>query len=152
MLSSESRRVAGILLVVFPTVLYGGVSLLMFLINRNSVYGKSVAPKSFSRRARACRSVAGAVANRPPLCGRGAIGRRMEAVCAFFDPFRRHFPSGWLFLFCAFAARDRTQWLYLPGICRGCGSRRRLTDFGSWAAEEYQVIPDGGHSRKERYG
>ena len=34
---SESRRVAGILL-VFPTVLYGGVSLLMFLINRNSGY------------------------------------------------------------------------------------------------------------------
>jgi hypothetical protein len=32
---SESRRVAGILLVVFPTVLYGGVSLLMFLINRH---------------------------------------------------------------------------------------------------------------------
>ena len=38
MLSSESRRVAGILLVVFPTVLYGGVSLLMFLLDRNSGY------------------------------------------------------------------------------------------------------------------
>jgi len=38
MLSSESRRVAGILLVVFPTVLYGGVSLLMFLLDRNSRY------------------------------------------------------------------------------------------------------------------
>jgi len=36
MLSSESRRVAGILLVIFPTVLYGGVSLLMFLLDRNS--------------------------------------------------------------------------------------------------------------------
>jgi len=38
MLSSESRRVAGILLVVFPSVLYGGVSLLTFLIDRNSGY------------------------------------------------------------------------------------------------------------------
>jgi hypothetical protein len=38
MLSSESRRVAGILLVVFPSVLYGGVSLLMFLLDRNSGY------------------------------------------------------------------------------------------------------------------
>src|ERR1700746_1790204 len=38
MLSSESRRVAGILLVVFPPVLYGGVSLLMFLLDRNSGY------------------------------------------------------------------------------------------------------------------
>ena len=38
MLGSESRRVAGILLVVFPSVLYGGVSLLTFLIDRNSGY------------------------------------------------------------------------------------------------------------------
>jgi hypothetical protein len=38
MLSSELRRVAGILLVIFPTVLYGGVSLLMFLLDRNSGY------------------------------------------------------------------------------------------------------------------
>jgi hypothetical protein len=38
MLSSESRRVAGILLVVFPSVLYGGVSLLTLLLDRNSGY------------------------------------------------------------------------------------------------------------------
>jgi hypothetical protein len=38
MLSRESRRTAGILLVVFPSVLYGGVSLLMFLMDRNSGY------------------------------------------------------------------------------------------------------------------
>ena len=38
MIQSESRRTAGILLVVFPTVIYGGVSLLMFLIDRSSGY------------------------------------------------------------------------------------------------------------------
>jgi hypothetical protein len=38
MIQSESRRTAGILLVVFPTVIYGGVSLLMFLMDRNSGY------------------------------------------------------------------------------------------------------------------
>jgi hypothetical protein len=32
-MSIESRRLAGILLVVLPTVMYGGVSLLQFLIN-----------------------------------------------------------------------------------------------------------------------
>ena len=32
-MSSESRRLAGILLVVFPTVIYGGVSILRLLIN-----------------------------------------------------------------------------------------------------------------------
>jgi len=38
MLTTESRRLAGILLVVFPSVIYGGVSLLMFLINPDSGY------------------------------------------------------------------------------------------------------------------
>ena len=38
MLSMESRRVAGVLLVVFPTVLYGGVSLVMFLSDPHSGY------------------------------------------------------------------------------------------------------------------
>src|SRR5882757_7638167 len=38
MISQESRRVAGILLIVFPTVLYGGVSLLIMLINPGSEY------------------------------------------------------------------------------------------------------------------
>ena len=32
-ISDESRRLAGILLVVFPTVIYGGTSLLTFLVN-----------------------------------------------------------------------------------------------------------------------
>lgn len=32
-MSAESRRLAGILLVILPTVMYGGVSLLRFLIN-----------------------------------------------------------------------------------------------------------------------
>src|SRR5437773_1953365 len=38
MLSQESRRLAGILLVVLPTVMYGGVSLLMLLTNPDSGY------------------------------------------------------------------------------------------------------------------
>ncbi len=38
MLTAESRRLAGILLVVFPSVVYGGASLLMFLLNPNSGY------------------------------------------------------------------------------------------------------------------
>jgi len=38
MISRESRRLAGILLVIFPTVLYGGVSLLMLLISPGSGY------------------------------------------------------------------------------------------------------------------
>ena len=37
-MSHESRRLAGILLVVFPTVIYGGVSLLGLLIDAQSGY------------------------------------------------------------------------------------------------------------------
>ena len=38
MLTYPSRRTAGVLLVVFPSVLYGGFSLLTFLINPHSGY------------------------------------------------------------------------------------------------------------------
>jgi hypothetical protein len=38
MIDRESRRLAGILLVVLPTVMYGGVSLLGFLLDRSSGY------------------------------------------------------------------------------------------------------------------
>lgn len=38
MLSAESRRLAGILLVVLPTVMYGGLSLLLWLIHPESEY------------------------------------------------------------------------------------------------------------------
>ena len=37
-MSPASRRVAGLLLVIFPTVVLGGVSLLSLLINRDSGY------------------------------------------------------------------------------------------------------------------
>jgi hypothetical protein len=37
-MSGESRRLAGILLVVFPAVIYGGVSLLQLLIDQQSGY------------------------------------------------------------------------------------------------------------------
>ncbi len=36
MVSQESRCTAGILLVVLPTVIYGGVSVLGFLLDRSS--------------------------------------------------------------------------------------------------------------------
>src|SRR5436853_7481751 len=38
MISQESRRLAGILLVVLPTVIYGGVTLLTWLIHPDSGY------------------------------------------------------------------------------------------------------------------
>src|SRR5438552_8038605 len=38
MLRKESRRLAGILLVILPTVIYGGASLLGFLLDRQSGY------------------------------------------------------------------------------------------------------------------
>lgn len=40
-MSNQSRRLAGILLVLFPTVIYGGVSLLGFLIDARSGYAEN---------------------------------------------------------------------------------------------------------------
>lgn len=40
-MSHQSRRLAGILLVLFPTVVYGGVSLLGFLIDARSGYAEN---------------------------------------------------------------------------------------------------------------
>ena len=37
-MSTASRRVAGVLLLIFPTVMFGGISLLSLLINRDSGY------------------------------------------------------------------------------------------------------------------
>jgi hypothetical protein len=37
-MSKESKKLAGILLVVFPTVIYGGFTLLNLLINKSSGY------------------------------------------------------------------------------------------------------------------
>ena len=37
-MSTASRRVAGLLLVIFPTVVFGGISVLSMLINRDSGY------------------------------------------------------------------------------------------------------------------
>jgi hypothetical protein len=37
-MSTSSRRLAGVLLVLFPTVVYGGVSVLRLLIDRSSGY------------------------------------------------------------------------------------------------------------------
>lgn len=37
-MSQESRRMAGILLIIFPTVIYGGVTLLSLLVDKESGY------------------------------------------------------------------------------------------------------------------
>ncbi len=50
MLSQESRRTAGILLVVLPTVIYGGVSLLGFLLDRSSGYMENPLRQTSMRR------------------------------------------------------------------------------------------------------
>jgi len=88
-----------------PPVLYGGVSLLMFLINRNSVMENPLRQIFFSRRALACRSVAGAVANRPPLCGRARIGEGWNGLMCVLRSLPPPFPSGWLFSFLLLSPR-----------------------------------------------
>ena len=48
-MSNESRRLAGILLVVFPAVIYGGVSLLGYLLDAQSGYIQNQVRQDFWR-------------------------------------------------------------------------------------------------------
>ncbi len=48
-MSNESRKLAGILLVVFPAVIYGGVSLLGFLLDAQSGYIQNPVREDFWR-------------------------------------------------------------------------------------------------------
>ena len=48
-MSNESRRLAGILLVIFPAVIYGGVSLLGFLLDAGSGYIQNQVRQDFWR-------------------------------------------------------------------------------------------------------
>jgi len=41
-MDNKSKRLAGILLIVFPTVIYGAASLLGFLINDDCYFSKGI--------------------------------------------------------------------------------------------------------------
>jgi hypothetical protein len=76
MLSQESRRLAGVLLVVLPTVMYGGASLLMFLMDPASGYMDNPLRQNLFRAGHAHAGVllvlslvAGALAGGSALCG-----------------------------------------------------------------------------------
>ena len=65
----ESRRLAGILLIVLPTVMFGGVSILSLLIGDPTYMQERVAPGSVARRACACWRLAHPGARGAPLRG-----------------------------------------------------------------------------------
>jgi hypothetical protein len=66
-MSPESRRSAGILLVILPTVIIGGVSILSFLINPDSGYMNNPLRQDLWGRSGSCRSIPGPFADRPEV-------------------------------------------------------------------------------------
>src|SRR5262249_61320551 len=70
----ESRFLAGILLIVLPTVMIDGVSILSLL--RSDLYGEPTAPGSMTRRTRACWRLA-----HPGACGAALRGRVQSLQC-----------------------------------------------------------------------
>ena len=116
MLSSESRRVAGILLVVFPTVLYGGISLLMFLLDRNSRYMENPLRQNLFRAGHAHAGVLlvlSLVALR--YVDEANLSEGWKRYVRFHT-FRRHLLAGSIFLLCAFSLRQGTQRIHLPRL------------------------------------
>jgi hypothetical protein len=59
-MSRESRRIAGVLLVLLPTVMIGGVSLLSLLVWEPALCREPATPSPVACRARACGHAAGA--------------------------------------------------------------------------------------------
>jgi hypothetical protein len=77
-MSEESRRVAGILLVVLPTVIYGGVSLLTMLISPGSGYMENPLRQNLFRAGHAHAGVLRLHLSR--LCGSAGIGHRASGA------------------------------------------------------------------------
>jgi hypothetical protein len=131
MMSQESRRLAGILLVVLPTVEYGGYFLLTQLITPGSGYIENpLRPEPVSSRTCTCRSAALSIVGSIALCGRGELVRRLEALREVSHSFRSNLSSRSLFLLGALAECNRAKRIHLPGICGCCDSREWAAHFG----------------------
>jgi hypothetical protein len=79
-LSGESRRLAGILLVVFPTVIYGGVSLLLFLSAGDPVTWKIPCVRICLGQARTRRSITRSIARWLRYVDEAKLSSRWKAV------------------------------------------------------------------------
>jgi hypothetical protein len=106
-MSSESRRAAGILLVVLPTVIFGGVSILSLLISPRSGYmNNPLRQDLLARGACACRRLPGALPGGVAICGRGGSLRPPEKLCAVGAAGGGDFAAGGVFLFGAHSKCD----------------------------------------------
>src|SRR5207249_4660220 len=131
MLSQESRRLAGILLVVLPTVMYGGVSLLMWLTNPDSGYMQNPLRQNLFRAGHAHAGVLlvlSLVALR--YVDEAPAFRGMEKICAVLDCLGCHFASRSIFLFRAVPSRHGAERLHLLGI-------HRRTPIGGWTLRSW---------------
>ena len=125
-MSPESRRAAGILLVVLPTVIFGGVSILSFLISPESGYMNNPLRQNLWRAGHAHAGVflilargieyvdEAVLSNGTKLCALGVAGG------SYFHPSH--------FLVSNVSDRNQAERIDLSGICRR-GSP------GSWAGD-----------------
>src|SRR5262249_35833523 len=119
----ESRFLAGILLIVLPTVMIDGVSILSLL--RSDLYGEPTAPGSMTRRTRACWRLA-----HPGACGAALRGRVQSLQChemarAGLDSHRRDPGPGSLLPIRAVARCHCPDRAHLSRLCRRSAAGRR---------------------------
>jgi hypothetical protein len=131
LLSAESRRLAGILLVVFPTVIYGGISLLLFLIGKGPGYLDNPIRQNLFRAGHAYAGVLlvlSLVALRY-VDEAGAIFS-MESRCPEWYPHRGNPSSGRFLSFRRIARRKGTRSINLSRVCRGGSAGGRADHLG----------------------
>jgi hypothetical protein len=111
-MSRESRMFAGVLLVVLPSVMYGGITLLGMLMGNTPGYSDNpLAAKSLARRTCACRCLS------CPLAGHASVRRGgdsltiLEMACPSWRTDRCHSNSRRLLLVGHFTDGHETEWL-----------------------------------------
>lgn len=135
-MSPESRKVAGILLIILPTVMFGGVSILTLLIATPEYMQNELRQVPLACRTRARWRPASAKSHRSPLRGRGELRRRVKGVRALRNPISGHFSSGRILLLGAYARSERAERVDLSGLCGSCDSCRWCCSVGCRISQE----------------
>ena len=135
MISQESRRLAGILLVILPTVLYGGYFLLTQLISPGSGYMDNPLRQNLFRVGHAHAGVLlvlSLVALR--YVDEARLSEGWKWYVRFSTPVGSDISPGSILLFRAFAARRCAERLHLSCVRGGGGLGDWTSRFGSGAA------------------
>ena len=129
MISKESRFMAGFLLVVLPTVLYGGLFLLSQLVDDRSGYMANPLRQNLFR---AGHAHAGVLLLLSLIALRYVDEANLSSSWKWLV--RLGIPSAAIFLFCALAGCHSSECIHQPRLCRRVRVGPFTVGAGNWTA------------------